>query len=254
MTFICSGSNKVHGIIRHITLYPDIHFTAVGIVDHIAVILGTGGRIHAVNIQVGLAQTAANQTVEHRAAGGAPQSKPVNQFLLRSFRNDRPVQLGGCLEHPGAAAVVGETDQRVKPLLVQFQIVLLGVGEHIALISFQMVSQQNLCFFLCNAVFSIVVQHISGAAGAITNGVLGIIRVRILSESFILFYHFDAFVTNSQSRLLGNGFSNVFFRFGRHISGAANQKTGQQSSGQQQAEHTFHGPYKLLPIIISRSL
>ena len=223
---LVGGCNAFIGIV---TLNLIGHRTAVGVVVNIAVIIRLAAGILAVQVHIGFAETAAHQSGKDLTACVAPQCEGVDQLAAGLALLNCIVEGAAGFADPAAAAVICKGYQCIKLALGQGQVVFInklfidgifGLGQAVA--------QQNLRCLLGNAVLHIFFQHIIGATGAITDGILTVIPIGFGRKTFFLFQNLHQFITD------------LHFR-GSENSGCSGQhQARKQHNCQQKTGNTFH--------------
>ena len=193
---VCSGRHHRCGIAAVIALAGCAALTAVGIEFYIAVIIGNGRIVLAVQIHLCFRQTAHHQTVQEITAGSAPCRKSADKFIAKGSVYDSLIQLSFAFIQPAGAAVVGQGEHGVILTLGQLQIMLVYKSVNALIKVNQLFCQQLLRIADGNAVFLIAVHLVRRAGSTITNGPLGIVPSRDGSEAFQLFDEFHARVAD----------------------------------------------------------
>ena len=223
---------RCYTLLGIVTLNTVGHAAAVGVIVNIAIVAGFCSGILAVEEHICLTQTTANQTGQDRTAGAAPQAECPDQLTAGSALLHSVVENTAGLINPTAAAVVCKANEGIELTLGQRQIILINKflidGT---LCAGQIVTQQNFRCFLGNAVFLIFLQHIIGATGTVTHGVLAIIPIGFGREAFLFLKDFYQRIADAHFR------SCICSR------GSRQHKTCKQHNCQNKTGNTFHYRY-----------
>ena len=195
---------------------------AVGIVVNIAIVGRLAVGIIAVQEHIGFTQTAANQTGQDLTTGAAPQGEGIDQLAAGGTLLHSIEEIVAGLADPTAAAVICKSNQCVKLTLCQGQTVLINkLFIEGIFCTCQIIPQKRLCFFLGNTVGFVFLQHVIGAAGAVTDGILGIIPIGLGGKTFFIFQKFH------------QGIAGLHFRGSVGCRGANQHQTCKQHNCQQ---------------------
>ena len=192
------GRQDGGGQVRVVALNSGAAGAAVAVVEHIAVVGGRCRGIESVQVQVGFAETATDQTGENGAAGVAPEGQRMDEAVARGA-----VQHGGAklplLVEPAGAAVEGEHGQSVKLILGQGDAVGGGEVVQSPADGVGVCTQQGFGLRLGDAVAQVAVQVLIGAAGAVAHGVLGVVPIGHPGEALEFFQQVDALLAHAHA-------------------------------------------------------
>ena len=198
---ICRHSADLGRCIGIIALSLDLAAAAVGIKTHIAVVGRHRSVINAVHIHVDLAQTATNQSWQGTAAGSTPLAHSKQQVIAGPAFHDRVAQGAGLIQ-PGAAAVEGDGHQHIKHALGGIDAKLIQEAVHPLAGGVQGFPQKQIGLFLGNTVGHIFIQFAIRHSGAVTDGILSIVPVRLGPETLPLFNNIDTGIADGEIRAL----------------------------------------------------
>ena len=187
VTLIGGDGNNGSGDLGVVSLNANIRGSAIGIEQHIAIIIRHHIFANAVEIKIGFDQAAADQALMYFTAGSTPLTDGKQKIVSDPAFNNSAAEIA-LLIQPCAAAVKGQRQQCIELTLSQLQIVLINKAVQALASVVQIDHQQVMSFFLRNALCPITSEIlIIQRTGTITYGILRIIPIGCLAEALKLF-------------------------------------------------------------------
>ena len=157
--------------------------TAIGIIEHIAVIGGDTGIVVAVHEDLGLSESAAHQTSQIRTASSTPLAHQTDQGIAGGTIANCLLQIT-VAQQPSTTTVVGDGQHGVKLMLIIGQIVAIDKIIDLLLILEHFFLKQFLSRLNGNTGDFILLQVFIGATITIANGPLGVVPFRNRRKAF----------------------------------------------------------------------